>query len=88
MDEIEQKIEEYAGLFLTVDEISLLLDIDPAEFRRDIRHGKNERARAYNRGKLKSILDVRRQTVAFAKKGSPAAEELVQGYIVKQKNNE
>lgn len=88
MDEIEKEIEEYAGLFLTVDEISLLLDIDPAELRRDIRHGKSERARAYNRGKLKSILEVRRQTVAFAKKGSPAAEELVQGYIVKQKNNE
>jgi hypothetical protein len=82
------KIEEYAGLFLTIDEIAILLDLDPAELRRDIRHGKSARARAYNKGKIQSILEVRRQTVEFAKKGSPAAEELVNTYIINQKKNE
>jgi hypothetical protein len=88
MERINDLIEEYAGLFLTLDEISLLLGLDPSELRRDIRHGKSERSKAYNRGKLKSILEIRRQTVSFAKKGSPAAEELVHGYIQKQKSNE
>jgi hypothetical protein len=87
MDEITQ-IEEYAGLFLTVDEIALLMNIDASEFRRDIRHGKSDRAKAYLRGKLKSIVEIRRQTVMFAKKGSPAAENLVNGYILKQQQNE
>jgi hypothetical protein len=87
MDEIKL-IEEYAGLFMTIEEIAVLIDVDQAELRRDIRGGKSERSRAYNKGKLNSVLEVRRQTVAFAKKGSPAAEELVQRYINKQSKNE
>lgn len=87
MEELE-KIEEYAGLFLTIDEIAVLLDIDATELRREIRHGKTDRARAYKKGKIKSILEVRRQTVEFAKKGSPAAEDLVNNYINAQKKNE
>ncbi|MDA3943698.1 MAG: hypothetical protein PF694_09195 [Bacteroidetes bacterium] len=88
MDEIAVQIEEYAGLFLTIDEIALLLSIDQAELRREIRHGKSERARAYLRGKLKTVVEIRKQTVMFAKKGSPAAESLVNGYIIKQQQNE
>ncbi len=88
MDDEIKLIEEYAGLFLTIEEIAVLIDADPTELRRDIRGGKSERSRAYNKGKLNSILEVRRQTVAFAKKGSPAAEDLVQGYIIKQAKNE
>jgi hypothetical protein len=87
MDELAQ-IEEYAGLFMTIDEIALLIDVDTAELRRDIRHGKNDRAKAYLRGKLKSIVEIRKQTVMFAKKGSPAAENLVNGYLIKQQQNE
>lgn len=88
MEEIIKLIEEYAGLFLTIDEIAILLEMDPAELRREIRHGRNEKAKAYQRGKLKSMLEVRRQTVEFAKKGSPAAENLVNNYIQKQAQNE
>lgn len=88
MAEINALIEEYAGLLLTIDEIALLLELDPAELRREVRHGKSDRARAYLRGKLATIVEVRRQTVLFAKKGSPAAENLVNGYIVKQQQNE
>ena len=87
MDELAQ-IEEYAGLFLTVDEIALLMNFDASELRRDIRHGKSDRAKAYLRGKLKSIVEIRKQTVMFAKKGSPAAENLVNGYLLKQQQNE
>ncbi|MDD4374219.1 MAG: hypothetical protein PHG67_09905 [Bacteroidales bacterium] len=88
MDEIIDQIEDYAGLLLTVDEIALLLDLDSAELRREIRHGKSARAKAYQKGKLKTIVEVRRQTVLFAKKGSPAAENLVNHYMTKQQQNE
>lgn len=87
MEDIE-KLEEYASLLLTIDQIALLLEIDAQELRRKIRHGKNDIADAYNRGKLKTIVEIRKQTVEFAKKGSPAAENLVQSYIVKQTQNE
>lgn len=88
MEEINQKIEEYAGLFLTIDEIAVLIDIDPAQLRREVRQGVSDRAKAYKRGKLKTILEVRRQTVEFAIKGSAAAESLVNTYIAKQQQHE
>ena len=87
MEELEL-LEEYASLLLTIDQIALLLGIDATELRRLIRHGKNDHAKAYNRGKLKTIMEVRKQTVEFAKKGSPAAEALVNGFITKQLQNE
>jgi len=34
------------------------------------------------------MLEMRRQTVMFAKKGSPQAEAFVQEYIASQKQNE
>lgn len=85
---ILELIEEYAGLFLTIDEISLLLDLDPIQFRREISAGKSAYAKAYQKGKLQSMLEMRRQTVMFAKKGSPQAEAFVQEYIANQKQNE
>lgn len=81
-------IEEYAGLFLTIDEISLLLDLEPIQFRREISAGKSANAKAYQKGKLQSMLEMRRQTVMFAKKGSPQAEAFVQEYMANQKQNE
>ncbi len=88
MDDQLKLIEEYAALLLTVDEIALLCELDPEELRREVRHGKSERARAYLRGKLMTIVEIRKQTVLFAKKGSPAAENLVHSYISKMKENE
>lgn len=87
MEDLEQ-LEEYASLLLTIDQIALLMKIDAQELRRQIRHGKNDVALSYQRGKLKTIVEIRKQTVEFAKKGSPAAENLVQTYIVKQSQNE
>jgi uncharacterized protein HemY len=83
-----EKVEEYASLLLTIDEIAILLDIDAADLRREIRGGKSAMAKAYQRGKLKTIVEIRRQQVMFAQKGSPAAENLVNQYILNQKKNE
>jgi hypothetical protein len=81
-------LEEYASLFLTIDEIAILLNADAESLRREIRHGKNETAVAYQRGKLKTIVEIRKQQVMFAKKGSPSAENLLNGYLIKQQKNE
>lgn len=86
--ELLEKIEEYASLFFTVDEISLMLDLSPTDFRREVRYGKSDLAKAYHRGKLKTMVEIRRLTVEFAKKGSPQAEAFVKDYIEKQEGNE
>jgi len=90
MDENElcRQVEEYAGLFLTVDEISILCDLDPSLFRREIRAGRSPVARSYLKGKIGSMLEIRRMTVDFAKKGSPQSEILVKEYIEKMESNE
>jgi hypothetical protein len=86
--ELCRQVSEYASLFLTIDEICILCDLDPAQFRREIRSGKTRLAKAYLNGKINSMLDIRRLTVEFAKKGSPQAEILVKEYIEKMDSNE
>jgi len=86
--ELTQKVEQYASLFLTPDEICLLCDLDPVQLRREIRLGRSPLARAYQKGKLSSMLEIRRLTVEFAKKGSPQAEILCKEYIEKMESNE
>jgi len=86
--ELCRQVQEYAGLFLTIDEICILCDLDPAQFRREVRAGRTRLAKAYLNGKINSMLDVRRLTVEFAKKGSPQAEVMVKEYIDKMEGNE
>ena len=86
--EVLEKVEEFASLFFTVDEISIMLELSPSDFRREVRSGKSDLAKAYHRGKLKTMVDIRRLTVEFAKKGSPQAEAFIKDYIEKQEENE
>ena len=90
MDESElcRQVEEYASLFLTIDEICILCDLDPAQFRREVRAAKTRLAKAYLNGKINAMLEIRRVTVEFAKKGSPQAESLVMDYLEKMGSNE
>lgn len=87
-DELLKQVEEYASLFLTIDEICILCDLDPEQFRRQVRMKKTDLAKAYLRGKINSMLEIRRLTVEFAKKGSPQAETLVKEYVEKMELNE
>lgn len=90
MDETElcRQVEEFAGNFLTIDEICILCDLDSQQFRREVRAGRTRLAKAYLNGKVNSQLEIRRLTVEFAKKGSPQAEQLVKEYIEKMEHNE
>lgn len=83
-----QQIEEYASLFFTVQEISILLGLDPEMLRREVRHGQSGIALAYQKGKLKNLVAIRKMTVEFAKKGSPQAEMLVKEYVEKMEGDE
>jgi IS30 family transposase len=85
--DIEQ-IEEYAALFFTVDEIAMLLNKDVQELRRELKANKSELAKAYHRGKLKTQIELRRQTLQFAQKGSPQAEVAMLDFLKKQTQSE
>ena len=82
------QVKEYAGLFFTVDEIAIMLDLDMVQFRREIRGKQTELAKAYLKGKLESMAEIRRLTVEFAKKGSPQAEGFVKEYLEKMEGSE
>ena len=87
-NELNRQVEQYASLFLTIDEICILCDLDPVQFRREIRNRQTPLAKAYLKGKINSMLEIRRLTIEFAKKGSPQAESLAMGYIEKMDANE
>ena len=87
-EEILIQVKDYASLFFTIDEIAILLDLDVVEFRRQVRGKKSELAKAYLKGKLESMADIRKLTVEFAKKGSPQAESFVKEYLDKMNSSE
>ncbi|MDR1554220.1 MAG: hypothetical protein LBS69_12300 [Prevotellaceae bacterium] len=81
-------IEEYASLFFTIDEIAMLLNADAQELRREIKAHKTDAAKAYYRGKLRTQIELRKQTLEFAKKGSPQAETAMIDYLKRQNLSE
>jgi hypothetical protein len=82
------EIQELAGLFLTSDEIAILMDIDIDQFVSVIASQKGPVFKAYFRGKTESKKQIRQNVVKMAKHGSPAAEEMVDNYILAQRNYE
>jgi hypothetical protein len=83
-----EQIEEYAALFLTIDEIALLVDAKAEDLRREIKGQNTERAKAYLKGKLRTVIELRRQTLQFAQKGSPQAETAMLDFLAKQNLSE
>lgn len=88
MEEQISEIEEYASLLLTLDEISLKLNLDVNEFRREVRGKRTKRAKAYHRGKLNTLIAIRRITLELTLAGSPQAEALMIEFLDKQNSNE
>jgi hypothetical protein len=84
LDQQLAEIEELSGLFLTADEIAILLDLDIEAFMKCINNRKGDAYKAYFRGKTKSKKLIRENVVKMARNGSPQAEEMVDGYISAQ----
>jgi IS30 family transposase len=87
-DEQLTQIEEYASLFCSIEEISLLIDVDEATLRREIRNRSSQASRFYHRGKLSTQVRLRKQMKLFAEKGSPQAEQNMKQLYERQVNNE
>jgi hypothetical protein len=78
------EIEDLAGLFLTADEIAVLIDVDIKAFMSLIADHDSPAYIRYFRGKSRSKKEIRANVVKMAKHGSPQAEELVDQYITNQ----
>jgi hypothetical protein len=88
LDEKCKEIEEYASLLFSIKEISDLVHMSEIELRGAIQHRDSELSQAYHRGKMKTVVMVRKQEIELAKLGSPVAIELMQGYMLSQKVDE
>lgn len=75
------QISELAGLFFTLEEISLLTEVDISELRREVSFGSSEIHKHYWRGKLSAVKEIRKSTKEFAEKGSPQAEAQMIEYL-------
>jgi hypothetical protein len=81
-------IEEYAGLFFTPDEIAILIDFSPDELKKQLRKKDCDVYRAYMKGKLTTIMNIRRHQIQLARNGSPKAEEYIDKLIRLQNASE
>jgi hypothetical protein len=87
-DEQLNKIEEYAGFFLSPREISCMLNIDYASIADAFSDRKSPVYAAYFKGKTISKLELRQKVVPLAKLGSPQAQNLTEQYIKEQEQEE
>ena len=83
-DDQLEKIQEYAGLFLSPKEIACLLNLPYTEFMECIFNENHPASAAYLKGKTQSIYEIRKKVIDLAKKGSPQAEVLAEKYIEQQ----
>ena len=87
-DEQIEQLQEYAAALMHISEIAILLDIEPD--RRTLFEMKCKQDvasplyTAFNKGRLTTKLDLRRNIIKLAKAGSPAAEPLVIKFINEQ----
>ena len=81
-------VEEYASLFFTPDEIALLIDFSPDELKKQLRKTDTDVYRAYMKGKLNTMMNIRRHQITLARNGSQKAEEYVEKLIRLQNSSE
>lgn len=81
-------LEEYAAALITPAEIAILLAIEPKHRNTFVVRCKmdigTEEYEAYNRGRLTTKLELRKNVIKLAKAGSPAAEPLAEKYLAAQ----
>ena len=80
-DDTIKQIQELAEALTPVSDIAALLDIDENELREEINYVNSPVRRAYNKGKTKTALALRKQELELARVGSPLAVQLTATYI-------
>jgi len=81
-------VEEYASLFFTPEEIAILIDFSDEELKKQLRKKDSDVYRAYMKGKLTTMMNIRRHQITLARNGSPKAEEYIDKLIRLQNASE
>jgi len=81
-------VEEYASLFFTPEEIAILIDFSDEELKKQLRKKDSDVYRAYMKGKLNTMMNIRRHQITLARNGSPKAEEYLEKLIRLQNSSE
>lgn len=81
-------IEELSGLFLSPEEIAVLVDIDVDQFMEAVSRKRGAAWIAYFRGKTLSKKEIHANVIKMARHGSPQAEELAREMIQEQNSAE
>lgn len=68
-----EKIEKLASLYMSITDISVILDMPVNKLRSDISQPGTEVRAAYMRGKASTKLELRKQEMMLARVGSPLA---------------
>jgi hypothetical protein len=79
-----EKVKEYAGLFLSLEDIAILLEKDPYQVRECFHDSNSEFYKNYRLGQATARRDLRIPVLKMAKHGSPQAELLADKYISEQ----
>lgn len=81
----EQIVEELSARFFSVTKIALFLGMDPDELRNIVKYEEgNPLSRAYWKGKIKTEIMLRFDTLQFAMAGNPLASEDMKEYLSEQ----
>lgn len=83
-DEQKQQIEEFAGLFFTPEDITIIMGFDASEFN-GIRFTMDDFRIPYQRGKLLKEAEIRKSILKMAVAGSSPAQIIAKDLIEKSK---
>ena len=81
------EIQRLASLFATIEDIAVMIDVDPDRLKDDIK-SDDDAKKAYQLGKTMRMLELREIEIEQAKLGSTVAIDLIQKYITKQQLSE
>jgi hypothetical protein len=80
-NEILEQITEYGRLLFSVEEVALIVGIDPQKAKEYTYNKKHAFTTAYLKGRLMTEAEVRKTTITLAKQGSTPAVEQVKKYL-------
>lgn len=78
--DILNEIETYAAALTPISDIALLLSLDCAELRAQIKDYRSPASLAYRKGKARCLFTLRQNEIELAEAGSPQASIAVQRY--------
>lgn len=76
-----EQLEKLAGLFYTISQCAIILEVDGKKLRKAILDPETEESKKYNRGFLLSDKEVREKMIEMASRGSTKAQAMVMELI-------